>query len=881
MRYQENPKEKLEQAVTALRQERTDAETMQRASDRVWQRLSTELQNGDAPQLESIRGCGDVRSLLVQYHAGNLSPARALLVRDHLQECPGCRKEAEKREKSAGLSPLSPWTQELARPRPQHFKWLATAVAAVIVTAGIYLIYNRAAVPAGSRAQVESVDGSLYLVSQTGETPLQPGQEIGEGERVRTSVGSRAMLRLQDGSLVEVNEHAEFSVGMRRQDTTINLDRGNIIVQAAKRHSGHLYVAAEDCLVSVTGTVFSVNSGMKGSRVSVIEGEVRVTESGATKILHPGDQLSTNASVAAVPLPEEISWSQDSSKHLALLAEFVHLQNKIQQKVQLPGLRYESRLLPLLPESTVLYAGIPNYSDAMQQAGQLFQQELQESDVLREWWQQAHANRRGPGLEEALQKLHDLGQYLGNEMVFSVGVTSHHPAPLVVAEVQKPGLKEFIQQLVAQAPGDKHGSGLQILGPGDLANVEGASSEQREHSLRILVLPNFVAVSPDISALRDFNAQLNQSGAGLAATAFGQRLQQAYSGGAGLLFAADLRQMENQLKQGQGKQAAVFQQTGFADLKYLVAERKDVGGQTMNQAELTFNGPRHGVASWLATPAPMGGLDYVSANAGAVGAIVLKSGGAEFDDLMHIAGAMDPNFGTDLAHAEVMTKVDFKQDLANTLGGEVVIALDGPVLPTPAWKVIAEVYDPARLEQTIEQLVADAGTISKGTNVVTLEKQPDDGLTYYTLHFAGGQRNAEVDYTFADGYLIVGPSRALVMDAVRIHQSGNSLSKSQGFHDLLPHDQFANVSGLLYQNLAPVLGPVAQQLTAQQLQAFKALAAETKPSMVCAYGEENAIRVASNSRFFGLDLNTLALSSLLKLSKPPGASGDRRDRVIP
>jgi hypothetical protein len=64
-----------------------------------------------------------------------------------------------------------------------------------------------------------------------------------------------------------------------------------------------------------------------------------------------------------------------------------------------------------------------------------------------------------------------------------------------------------------------------------------------------------------------------------------------------------------------------------------------------------------------------------------------------------------------------------------------------------------------------------------------------------------------------------------------------------------------------------------QQLTPSQLQSLQQLAAETKPSIVCAYGEESSIRVASTSRFFGLDLNTMALKSLLRLTHPGGMQG--------
>ena len=111
------------------------------------------------------------------------------------------------------------------------------------------------------------------------------------------------------------------------------------------------------------------------------------------------------------------------------------------------------------------------------------------------------------------------------------------------------------------------------------------------------------------------------------------------------------------------------------------------------------------------------------------------------------------------------------------------------------------------------------------------------------------------------------------MNAITIHQNGSSLARSTDFRALLPQDEQADVSAVIYQNLAPVIGPIAQQLTASQLQSLQQIAAETKPSVVCAYGENNAIRVASSSRLFGFDLNTLALTTLMKVVQPSHAHG--------
>lgn len=869
MKHQaENSKEVLEQAIEAVRADQAAEDVIRTAGERVWQNLS---QSTADAAVEEIRGCAGVRTLLVQYRSGELSAARQLLVSAHLNECVGCRREAET---GGGSAPIAAWKQELPIPTRHRLPWVVAAAAVVVLAISGYLLANRFfAGPSGMRARVESFDGALFRVGFSGEQPLKAGDELDEGEQVRTGSGSHAMLRLRDGSVVEMNERAQLGVSMRRHDATIQLDRGKLIVQAAKRQSGHLYVTADDVKVSVTGTVFSVNHGLKGSRVSVIEGEVRVAGTGAsglfhTAVLHPGEQMSTDAA-GPVPVKQEIAWSRNLDKHLALLAEFAHLENKL-QTVQMPGLRYQSRLLPDLPANTVLFASIPNLGDAVQEANKLFQQELQTSSVLNEWWQQSQSHRHGPDLNQIVEEIHALSQYLGDEIVFSIAMEGHEPSPLVIAEVKRPGLKDFISGELT-----RHGDGsrpeIRLL---DEASLAGATAEKRG-SLLMLVRPDFVAASVDLRTLKQFNAAANAGRGGFAATAFGLRMSTAYQHGAGVLFGADLGTMASMHNANYPgwRRNENFAKTGLADVQYLIAERKETTGAPLNHLELSFNGPRRGVASWLAAPAPMGGLEFVSQDASAAVAFVAKNPSQMLDDILAIAGAAGES---NLARGESELGIQFRQDLADTLGGDVTLALDGPILPTPSWKIIVEVYNPGRLQATIQQLVNDANDHAKREQYkISLQQEAVNGLSYYRLSFADSSKPVEIDYTFSHGYMIVAPSRALVMNALSVQQSGNSLAHSNAFRSLLPQDQHTDVSALLYQNLAPVAGALATQLTPPQLQSLQELAAASKPTVICAYGEPNAIRVASNNRLFGVNLNTMTLSTLLQLTRPAGASVGR------
>src|SRR5579871_4701819 len=94
MQNNEKPQGKLDQALAALRAEQPEPGAIEAASERVRERLSQESHNRIMSSQAGLNnGCGNVRMLLPQYRAGQLSASKALLVKDHLYECVSCRKE--------------------------------------------------------------------------------------------------------------------------------------------------------------------------------------------------------------------------------------------------------------------------------------------------------------------------------------------------------------------------------------------------------------------------------------------------------------------------------------------------------------------------------------------------------------------------------------------------------------------------------------------------------------------------------------------------------------------------------------------------------------------------------------------------------------------
>ena len=541
----------LQRAVEDIRDEAIPDATIEAAAARVWARL-----NGAEAPAEHIRSCADFQSLMPDFRAGRLTEARALLLRDHLHECVNCRHVFEGKPAISEKVIVLP-----ARRRSYAPRW---AMAAGIIVAGGLVVWFSVVQsgPHAGRAFVQTVNGNLYAVSPTGLRLMNVNEDLSDGVQYRTAGASDATLMLRDGSRVEMRERSGFSTSQSGNEITVHLDRGSVIVEAAKRHSGHFYVATADCRVAVTGTIFSVSSGVKGSRVSVLEGEVRVSHDNQEQVLHPGDQTTTSASLAPVSVKDDLSWTRNPS----LLGQLAKLHESLKQ-IPMPAARYSSRLLGMLPASTVFYASIPNLAQYLGQAQSVLRQQAAESPELRAWL-------AGPGamVEPVLEKLRAGNEFLGEEI--AVFGTAQTHAPVFLAEVRRDGLSDFLKK-----------QGLPLI-----------------YATR----PGLVLFSPSREAL---DTALDS---GFQKTEFYQRIADVYKQGAGLLVCADLAGMNPQANPPAGA-------------RYLIAEQKEADGQRELRATVAFAGTRSGMADWLAAPSPMGALDYVSPEATFAADFALKN----------------------------------------------------------------------------------------------------------------------------------------------------------------------------------------------------------------------------------------------------------------
>jgi hypothetical protein len=606
--------------------------------------------------------------------------------------------------------------------------------------------------------------------------------------------------------------------------------------------------------------------------------------------LLPGDQTTTGASIKPVAVKDDIAWSRNASRYAKMVTELAALRKDIAQQVPHPGVRYSTRFLDLAPEGTVLYAALPNLATTLGESHRIMQERIAQNPALSQWMrEQESSTAHGPGLNQTMARVREFGQYLGDEIVVTAGTNAggNPDAFLVLGELKnaegfRPFLEKQINDLKSAEKGapkvsiidDPSAMTASAAAPATVAtkgDKKVARKVVNNNELFIWIRNDFFAASPKLEQLKALQAAINAPGTNrFAGTSFYSRIADVYKEGAGLIVAADLERVIAQAtsdvaKVGGQQRLDLYRQTGLLNLKHFVVEQKEVKARTQSRAVLSFNEPRRGIASWLAAPGPMGALKFVSPEANVATAFVVKEPTLLVDDLLGFMETASPDLRKRLRELETQNGLDLKRDFAAPLGGEFAFAIDGPVLPTPSWKMIMEVYDQQHLQGTFESVVGKLNAWAAQNGQKGLQLTASGGSpNIYTLRSV--DFGLEVHYTFAEGYLIAAPTAALLTRALQYRESGVSLMTSARFTSALPEDGNTNFSAVFYHNLAPLLQPLAgaigeraKSLGEEQQKAIAAFAANSQPTLAYAYAQGDRITLAANTEGgpFGLSPGSL------------------------
>ena len=822
-------KPSLDTVLASMRDEEPSRAEIDAAADRVRATLGlTPALPGSVVHIES---CAGFQALIPAFLLGRLPAETALLLEDHGRECIPCRRAL-----IAARTPRAVPAELPGRAvKPASMKWAAAAAVAAVAIVGSYTAWQVAPLYGGDpQLKVMRVDGSLYQLIAGNPVPLRPGMKISAKNAVRTAKDSGALVMMDDGSRIEMRERTELAVARRRDGATVRLGGGAIIVEASPQGSGHLDVRTDDCLVAVKGTIFSVNTGTKGSRVSVVEGAVRVAADGRESLLKPGDQMSTSPAVTAVSVGDEIAWSRDAARYVQLLNEIAELRKDLDARVPKPGVRYDSRILDRMPDGTILYAAIPNLTEALVKAKEVFEDHVAQSGALQEWWNQhmsSPEHRRD--MDEAFEKVKTLGSQLGDEIVIALvrGGDGHVRGPILMSEVKDKS--DFKRTVFHEMKGQKVDASMKF--DGSIVRIEFDKFEDGA------VLPGRAKMKSTAPAWAD---------SGLHA-----KLASAYGDGTSWLFGVDLKAMlaeatEKAQAHGENgeRMARRFETMGMLDAQAIIVERTETDDGAAMHGEISFDQARRGIAGWLAAPAPMTAAEFVSPEAGFAAAAVVKRPEALLAEALTW-------IGPDAETVDASGDLESLRGLAATLGGEIAIALDGPILPVPSWKVVVEVIDPAGFQTEFTSLVNRINehlAASEQEGRLVLESEDLGNRIDWTVRFTGSQDVNGVGtmrYTISDGYLIAAPSRALIDLAIQQRGNGYTLIRSAEFTALLPADGHVNVSAFGWQHMGPTLGPLASRLGGalggEDIQRLEAMAGESRPRLVTAYAEDDRIVIDS------------------------------------
>ncbi len=798
--------DRLERAIQEMKEDDVDAGTLEAARARVWEKVTNA---GSAT-------CAEFRQDFRAYLGKELGGSRRVLVEDHLSRCPGCR---------ARIAEMKGERRIVAMPLRSSSRWVqrgALAAAAALLFAVLYL--GRDAIdgmmaPGGPRATVVSADGGLYRLAVGS---LEAGAAIGERESVRTGPGAHAVLRLADGSMVDVNERTELFVTAAWTGQAIHLQRGDIIVKAAKQRRGRLRVLTRDSIASVKGTVFAVSAGMGGSVVSVVEGSVAVNQPGRDVVLSPGQQAASIPALAS-SVAAAVSWSPEAESYLELLGSFVKIEREL---ANFPAqLRTTSALLSYLPAGAVVFGTVPNPGVTIDRALTLAEEQSAQNATFGAWWN----SETGRLLRQLADRVQSVNPLLGNEIVFCASTPGVEPVPMVMARVQ-PGRRAELA------------SALKRL-----------FAEAGESPASYSVSDDLMVVSNSPSHLAWALATLGQGAGSPFAAAIGER----YRRGVGWLIAVDAPPL---VTMASGDHAPPIELAGMIGMKYVFVEQRAPAGAEENEVTFAFQGARTGMGSWLADAGSGGAAEYLPVDALLAGYVSTREPLQLFEEFTAQITRSEPDFERGLATMDEKLGAGFIQNLTAALGTEAALAVTGLSASGPTWVTACVANNPPVIDGSLQKLVetfnAELGPGEQGKRIV-FEQQSAGGRTWSTMKPGGLPLG--IIWTYDQGYLVAASDRGVAERAIATRNGGSPLVWSPDFLGQLPSSAGLHPSAFAWLNAKGALGTLSA--LAPSL-ALRELVAGRDPILVVFDGTPKQIHAASRTRISGLIMDVMLIESL-------------------
>jgi hypothetical protein len=321
----------------------------------------------------------------------------------------------------------------------------------------------------------------------------------------------------------------------------------------------------------------------------------------------------------------------------------------------------------------------------------------------------------------------------------------------------------------------------------------------------------------------------------------------------------------------------MMERSGLLDATTLVFERHRASIGSKIDAEIRFSRERRGVAAWLAEPAPIASLDFISADAYLATAVAAKDGAVLFDELLGMVAETGSDAITEFEAFEAEIGINLRNDLAAAVGGEGTFAIDGPILPVPAWKLIIEVYDPATLEHSIETIIARANDelAANGGQLISVSRETAGGLRFTSITHPSSP--VAFTYVMSEGFLIAGSNRAAIEQALSVRASGLGLARSSVFRELLPNNGFTDCSALFYRNFGPIFGTFPAGAMGGMGEYKDLLRDSAAPGLFCVYGLPDRILVSGSGPSLAALAPLFGASSLMGLDGIAEAVESARD----